>query len=64
MHYSDMLAKFLEMFPHYKEQICQWSPKGRHSIRVKMHSGQSLEFTYFNDNEWSLHAINPKNRRN
>jgi hypothetical protein len=63
MHYSDILAKFLSMFPQYQELICQWSPRAGHAIRVKTHSGQSLDFTYYNDREWTLAAVNPSNRR-
>ena len=63
MHYSDMLSKFLEMFPNYQGVICQWSPKGRHSIHVKTNNGQTLEFAYLNENEWSLCVVNRKNRR-
>ena len=63
MHYSDILAKFLRMFPEYQEEICQWSPRPKRTIRVKTKSGRSMDFTYYNDTEWTLSAVNPKNRK-
>lgn len=64
MHYSDILAKFFEMFPNYQEKISQWGPRKGSTIKLKTHSGQSLEFTYFTDNDWALCSTNIKNRRN
>lgn len=63
MKYSNILAKFLIIFPEYQERICQWSPNNDNTINVKTHTGQSLMFTYYNDREWTLSSINTKNRR-
>lgn len=63
MHYSDILAKFFEMFPNYMGVITQWSPMGRKGIKLKTNSGQVIEFVYYNDNEWTLSAVHSRNRR-
>ena len=63
MHYSDILAKFLMMFPMYQETICQWQPREKNTIRVTTSNRLTLDFTYHNDTEWTLTAVNPRNRR-
>lgn len=54
MSYFDILAKFLEMYPQFHEQIHFWRPNGFQSITVWMHNGQVFDFTYFRDNYWNL----------
>lgn len=50
----DILAKFLEMYPQFHEQICQYAPNGSYCITVWFKNGQTFDFTYFNDNRWNL----------
>lgn len=50
----DILAKFLEMYPQFHEQICQYAPAGFNTITVWFKNGQVLDFTYFNDQDWKL----------
>lgn len=50
----DILAKFLEMYPQFHEQICQYAPGGFRRIIVWFRNGQVFDFTYFNDQKWSL----------
>lgn len=50
----DTLAKFLEMFPQFHEQICQYAPNGLNSITVWFKNNQVLDFTYISDNQWRL----------
>jgi hypothetical protein len=50
----DILAKFLEMYPQFHEQICQYAPNGFSSIIVWFKNGQTFDFTYFTDNTWSF----------
>lgn len=63
MHFSDILAKFFNMFPNYQNEVCLWSRGPHNTIKIKLLSGQWLEFTYFNDKEWTLTSMNPNNRR-
>jgi len=57
--YFDTLAKFLGMFPNFLESVAFWSPvRDKNTIRVELKSGQKLLFTYWNDREWSLTAVN------
>lgn len=54
MSYFDILAKFLEMFPQFHEQICQYAPNGVNSITVYFKNGQELDFTYNSLFDWNL----------
>ena len=54
MSYFDILAKFLELYPQFHEQIHYWSPNGFHRITVWMRNNQIYEFSYFSDNRWTL----------
>lgn len=63
MGYHDVLAKFLGMFPNFMETIKAWTPNGKNCIKVELVNHQKLVFTYWNDKEWELAAINGKARR-
>lgn len=64
MGYCDILAKFLGMFPQFMEQTRFWRPGAdRNTISVELVDGQQYVFTYWNDNEWDLTAVNPAVRR-
>lgn len=64
MGYYDVLAKFLSMFPQFIERIRYWSPGSTpRTITAEMADGQQYVFTYWNDNEWDLTAVNPAVRR-
>lgn len=54
MSYFDILAKFLEMFPQFHEQICQYAPNGLNCITVWFRNGQVLDFTYNSLFDWHL----------
>ena len=54
MSYFDILAKFLEMFPQFHEQICQYAPNGLNCITVWFRNGQVLDFTYNSLRDWTL----------
>ena len=54
MDHFDILAKFLEMYPQFHDQICQYAPNGYCCIAVWFKNGQSFNFTYFSDNQWNL----------
>lgn len=56
MHYSDILAKFLELFPNYQEHVTQWSPQRGRCIKITLRNNQRLLFTYQHDRDWSLVA--------
>ena len=45
----DILAKFLEMFTQFHEQICHYAPNGFNTITVWFRNGQVFDFTYFSD---------------
>lgn len=64
MGYCDVLAKFLGMFPQFMEQIRYWSPGStQRTIVAEMADGRQYVFTYWNDAEWDLTAVNPAVRR-
>lgn len=64
MGYHDVLAKFLGMFPNFMEQVKSWTPGQKsNNIKISLTDGQKLLFTYYNDKEWELTAINGKVRR-
>lgn len=54
MDHFDILAKFLEMYPQFHDQICQYAPNGYCCIAVWFKNGQAFNFTYFSDNQWRL----------
>lgn len=54
MTYFDILAKFLDMFPHYINKVSFWRPAGNHRIRVESKDFGCVEFTYFGDAHWKL----------
>lgn len=54
MSHFDILAKFLEMYPQFHEQICQWKPNGLNTITVWFKNGQDFDFAYFDDTHWTL----------
>lgn len=56
MGYSDIFAKFLELFPNYMEQVKQWAPAGKGGIIVKLNNGVGLSFRYHNEVTWTLEA--------
>lgn len=50
----DILAKFLEMYPQFHEQIYQYAPNGFSGITVWFRDGRVFDFTYFSDQRWTL----------
>lgn len=59
MGYYDILAKFLEMFPQFMERARFWQPgDNRNAIRVELVDGKTYRFSYYNDDEWDLAAVN------
>ena len=50
----DILSKFLEMYPQFHEQICQYAPNGFNSITVWFNNGLTFDFTYFSDQNWTF----------
>jgi hypothetical protein len=54
MHYVDILAKFLEMFPQYQDQVKTWTPHGRCAIKVELRDRGKLDFTFHSNTDWSL----------
>ena len=54
MSYFDILAKFLEMYPQFHEQICRYAPNGNNCITVWLSNGKVFDFVYISDNRWSL----------
>lgn len=56
MRYSDILAKFLELFPTYVDQVTQWAPSGRRGIVMTLKNGVGLSFIYRDDVTWTLEA--------
>ena len=54
MRYIDILAKLLDMFPVYVDNISSWSPAGDNRIRVETKDMRAFEFTYFGDSYWML----------
>lgn len=64
MGYCDILAKFLGMFPQFMEKARFWQPGAdRNTISVELVDGKQYVFTYWNDNEWDLTAVNSAVRR-
>lgn len=61
MTYTNILAKFLQMFPHYQEKIREYTPDGADGIKVRCHDGQKLSFVYHAEGDWIL--INHTQRR-
>lgn len=57
MRYSDILAKFLSMFPSYAERVSHWAPAGRNGIKLRLDDDSGLLFTYTNDRIWNLESI-------
>lgn len=54
MDHFDTLAKFLEMYPQFHDQIYQYAPNGSYCITVWFRNGQTFDFTYFSDNNWTF----------
>ena len=54
MHTFDILVKFLEMYPQFHEQICQYAPSGFNTIIIWFKNGQVFDFTYHSDQQWTL----------
>lgn len=61
MNTIDILAKFLEMYPQFHAEICQYAPVGFNRITVWFRNGQVFDFTYYSDQNWNL--VNHKNYR-
>lgn len=57
MHYSEILAKFLGLFPHYTDQVVTWAPAGRNGIKLRLDNGSGLLFTYTTEKIWNLESI-------
>ena len=62
MNTFDILAKFLEMYPQFHEQICQYAPNGSYGIIVWFKNGQTFDFTYFSDTNWTFRVHERKKR--
>lgn len=54
MRHIDILAKFLDMFPMYMNNVSNWAPAGNHCIRVETKDLKAFEFAYFGDAYWKL----------
>lgn len=64
MGYHDVLAKFLSMFPNFMEQVKSWTPGPKaNNIKIGLANGNKLHFTFYNDKEWELTAVNGKVRK-
>ena len=54
MNHVDILAKFLEMYPQFHEQISHYAPGGFNTIIVWFKNDQVFDFTYHSDQQWNL----------
>lgn len=49
MDYIDIFAKFLELYPDYRDKVCAFAPSGKYSIEVGLQDESVLKFLYFDD---------------
>lgn len=56
MHYSDILATFLRLFPSYQDKVKAWMPAGSGCIKLDLSTGQRLIFNYISDRKWTLES--------
>ena len=64
MHYSDILAAFLRLFPSYQDKVRAWMPGGGSCIKLDLSTGQRLIFNYLSDRKWTLESdVSPTVRR-
>lgn len=64
MGYYDILAKFLGLFPQFMEKARFWQPGADcNTISVELVDGQQYVFSYWNEKEWNLTAVNVAVRR-
>ena len=57
MRHSEILAKFLKLFPSYANEVVRWAPAGLKSIKLKMADGRGLIFAYTNEYVWTLEGV-------
>jgi hypothetical protein len=57
MRHSDILAKFLSMFPNYVDKVVRWSPDGHNVIKIRLDDYSGLLFTYTTPKIWTLESI-------
>ena len=63
MHYTDILAAFLRLFPDYQKEVKSWMPAGGGCIKLDLTTGQRLIFNYLSDFKWTLQSDVPPNIR-
>lgn len=54
MHYVDILAKFLALFPSFQEKVISWTPNGPKSIKIHLKDRSIIVFLYFSEKNWSV----------
>lgn len=58
MAHRDVYEIFKKMFPTYAEDVTEWFPNGKSSVRVrntKLH--RDYVFTYVNADEWRFETV-------
>lgn len=54
MTQKEVFEIFKQYFPQMKDQIHDWFPNGKHSVRVRLGNGQNIIFTFNGDKNWCL----------
>lgn len=67
MIHTIIIEIFKQNFPQYKDNITEWYPNGKNSIRVKLKDKTEIVYTHNSDRNWSLeskkHFINKLNEQ-
>lgn len=57
MSHKDVLEQFKKYFPQYAENMEQWFPNGRNSVRVRRPHMPDVVFTFHNPIDWRFETV-------
>lgn len=57
MSHKEVLEHFKKYFPQYAENMEQWFPNGKNSVRVRKQHMPDVVFTYNNIQDWRFETV-------
>ncbi len=57
MIHKNVYEWFKTLFPRFADEVTEWFPNGKNSVRVRTHGNQDFVFTFKNRYDWKFETV-------
>lgn len=54
---NELLKRFQELFPMWKDDIVKWTPNKDGTVKIELSGKRFLIFSYWGDRSWRLETV-------